>query len=102
MCNASEAIKCLQTYNSTTGENDDLAQLTDKQLLEEARKLKPAYTLNSFLIGFVIGILLFGIFYSAKGLFMLIPVFLIKAFVNDPRNKRYKVVKEMLKARGLA
>lgn len=76
--------------------NDDLLHLNDQELLAEAKKLKSFAMFNDFLIGFVVGILLYGIFHSAYGFYMLIPVFLIKAFVNDPRDKRYKAVKALI------
>lgn len=81
--------------------NDDMLHLNDQELLAEAKKLKSFAMFNNFLIGFVVGILLYVIFHSAYGFYMLIPVFLIKAFVIDPRDKRYKAVKALTKERGL-
>lgn len=76
-------------------------ELTDQELLEEQKKLKSFSILNAFLIGFLAGIIGFSVYYNAYGLGLLIPLFLIYKFSNDPRNKRVKELEKQLKERNL-
>lgn len=75
--------------------------LTDQELLDEAKKLKPYTLLNAFLVGFLAGIILFSVYYSAYGISLLIPLFFIYKFVNDPKNQKAKELKKILKERNL-
>jgi len=75
--------------------------LTDKELLEEAKALKSFSIYTAFMVGFLVGILLFGVFYNAWGLFMLIPLFLIHQFTKDPKVVRAAAVRRLIKERGL-
>jgi inner membrane protein involved in colicin E2 resistance len=75
--------------------------MTDEELLAESKALKSFSIMNAFLIGFLAGIVLFSIFYSAFGLLMLIPLSMIYVFVNDPRAKRAKTVERLVQERGL-
>ncbi|GAA0881214.1 hypothetical protein GCM10009119_41840 [Algoriphagus jejuensis] len=76
-------------------------ELTDQELLEEQKKLNSFSILNAFLIGFLVGIVLFSIYYHAYGIALLIPLFLIYKLTNDPRNKRVKELEMELKVRKL-
>ncbi len=77
------------------------SEYTDEELLEESRKLQSFSILNAFLIGFLIGILFFSVVYSAYSIALLIPLFLIYKFTNDPRNKQTKALEALVKERNL-
>lgn len=77
------------------------SEYTDEELLEESKKLQSFSILNAFLIGFLIGILFFSVVYSAYSIALLIPLFLIYKFTNDPRNKEAKAVEALVKERNL-
>lgn len=88
-------------------EKKDLYQLTDEELLIEKKKLKKAKIISAVLIGFLAGILIFGVvswsLSSEKrlGFFipMLIPVFFIyKMLKNRNANKN---LEEVLKERKI-
>lgn len=78
---------------------EQLTQLSDKELLEYAKSAKPTPWIDAFLIGFLIGILIFAAAVSAWGLPMLIPLFLIYLFLKKP--KKHEAMKEELKKRNL-
>ncbi|MCH6199519.1 FUSC family protein [Aquiflexum sp. LQ15W] len=82
-------------------ENKELSQMTDQELLAEAKKLKSFQITNAFLIGFLIGIVIFSLFKSTFGFLMLIPLYFVYKMVNDPRNKRTKEVNALLTQRNL-
>lgn len=77
------------------------SEYTDEELLEERKKLKSFSILNAFLIGFLVGIIFFSVAYSAYNIALLIPLFLIYKFANDPRNKQVKELEAVVKARNL-
>lgn len=79
----------------------DLTELTEQELLSEEKKLKSFPVINAFLIGFLVGIILVSIYYNAYGIALLIPLFLIYKFINDPKNKRVKELEKILKERSL-
>lgn len=81
--------------------NRELSELSDQELLQEAKELKSFSITNAFIIGFLIGILVFSLVKSSWGLLSLIPLFLLYKLINDPKNKRYKAVEESLKERNL-
>ena len=78
-----------------------LSDLTDEQLLTEAKELKSFSIINAALIGFLLGIIFVTIYYSAYTVAFLIPLYLVYKFVNDPRNKKAKEINELLKQRNL-
>lgn len=82
-------------------EEVDLQNLTDEQLLAEKEKLKSFSIMNAFLIGFLIGIVAFGIFFGAKFFLMLIPLFIVHRLINDPKSKRFNRINAILKERNL-
>ena len=77
----------------------DFTKLTDQELLEEAKKLKSRTILNAFIIGFMIGIIVWSILKSTLGLLTLIPLYFIYKLANNSKND--KVLREVLKERGL-
>lgn len=75
--------------------------MTDTELLEEAKTLRSFSITTAFLVGFLVGIILFSLFYSAYGLSLLIPLYLIYLFTRDPKAKRAETVRRLIKERGL-
>ncbi|MBK9359145.1 MAG: FUSC family protein [Bacteroidales bacterium] len=81
--------------------NKDLTELTDQELLDEAKKLKSFSITNALFIGFLAGIIIFSIVKNTWGMLTLIPLYFIYKMVNDPKNKRSKDLDELLKKRNL-
>lgn len=82
-------------------ETTELSQLSDQELLAEAKKMKSFSITNAFLIGFLLGIVVFSVIKSTFGFLMLIPLYFVYKMVNDPRNKRIKEMEVLLKERNL-
>lgn len=78
---------------------EELSQLSDKELLEEVEKIKPSPLIDAFFIGFLIGIIVYSVAANALGFFSLIPLFLIYVFLKKP--KKYDALKKELKERNL-
>lgn len=82
--------------------NKDLSELTDEELLDEAKKMKSFSILsNALFIGFLVGIILYSIVKNSWGMLTLIPLYFIYKMINDPKNKRSKDLEELLKERNL-
>ncbi|MCB9247648.1 MAG: FUSC family protein [Ignavibacteriales bacterium] len=81
-------------------EQKKIAELTDEELLQEAKKMKSSAMINAVLIGFLIGILIFSIVKSGIGFFTLIPLFLVYKFINKSKYDE-KELKNVLKERNL-
>ena len=79
----------------------EIQELTDQELLEEAKKLKSFSITNAFLIGFLLGIVIFSVIKSTFGFLMLIPLYFVNKLINDPKAKRSKALNELLKERNL-
>lgn len=79
----------------------ELPELTDLELLEEAKKLKSFSITNAFLIGFLLGIVIFSVIKSTFGFLMLIPLYFVYKMINDPKAKRSKALNKLLKERNL-
>lgn len=77
----------------------DFTTLSDAELLEFARQNKPSPLFDAFFIGFLIGILVFAAAVSGWGLFMLIPLFLIRQFLKKP--KRHEALMAEMRKRGM-
>jgi len=82
-------------------ENTELSQLTDQELLDEAKKMKSFSITNAFFIGLLIGIVIYSVIKSNFGFVMLIPLYFVYKMINDPRNKRNKELEILLKQRNL-
>lgn len=80
-------------------DNENLAELSDHELLDLKKKMKRSSTIHAFIIGFLIGIILYSIANKSWSLLTLIPVYLIYLFVRG-ENKN-KELKEVLRKRGL-
>lgn len=86
---------------------EELAHLTDQELLVEKKKLKNSKIFHATMIGFMAGILIFGVvswsLSSERKLGfvipMLIPIAIIYKLVKNP--KQNKDLEEVLKERNL-
>jgi hypothetical protein len=76
-----------------------LSELSDEQLLQEAKKLKTKNIINGFLVGFMIGVIVYSIINKSISVFTFIPLVLIYKIVNDA--KKDAPLKEILKQRNL-
>lgn len=79
----------------------ELSELTDQELLDEAKKMKSFSIMNGFLIGFLIGIIVYSIAKNSWGMLTLIPIYFAYKLINDPKNKRKKDIEILLKERNL-
>lgn len=77
----------------------ELSKLTNKELLEVVKNNKPSSIIDAFFIGFLVGIIIFGVAANAWGFIILLPLFLIYLFLKKP--KRYEILKKELKKRNL-
>lgn len=77
----------------------ELSELTDQELLDEAKKMKSNSIMNAVLIGFMIGVVVFSIVKNSLGLFTLIPLFFVYKLLNQ--SKRDKALEKILKERNL-
>ncbi len=78
---------------------EQLSQLTDNELLEAAKNNKPSPIIDAFFIGFLVGIIIYGVIANAWGLIVLIPLFLIYLMLKKP--KQYQALQQELKSRNL-
>ncbi|MFK7755980.1 MAG: FUSC family protein [Flavobacteriales bacterium] len=78
---------------------EQLSKLTDEELLDYAKSIKPSPLLDAFFIGFLIGIIVFGVMVNSWGFFTLVPLYLIYVFLKKP--KKYEALQKELKIRGL-
>jgi hypothetical protein len=81
--------------------NKDLSELTDQELLDEAKKMKSFSITNALAIGFFVGIIIYSIAKNSWGMLTLIPLYFIHKMINDPKNKRSKDLERLLKERKL-
>ena len=76
-----------------------LSELTDQELLAEAKKMKWSAIARAFVIGFMIGVVLYSLFKNTWGLLTLIPLFFIYRLTRNSKN--YWEVQRLLKERNL-
>lgn len=80
----------------------ELTQLTDQQLLQEAKKMKSTNLTNAFFIGFLIAIVLYSVVKNTYGLVTVIPLyFAYKIIKNSKNNKANKILQTLLEKRNL-
>ncbi len=77
----------------------ELSELTDQELLIEAKKMKSNSIINAFFIGFLIGIIIYSIVANSWGFFTLIPLFLAYKLIKN--SKKDKVLVKLSKERNL-
>ena len=64
------------------------SELTDEQLLDKAKKNKSTSIINAVLIGFMIGVLIWGVAKNNLGFLTLIPLFFAYKLFNNSKNER--------------
>lgn len=70
-------------------DNKDYTNLSLEELLKEEQKLKKNETLSRFLIGFLVGIMIFGVVNKGFGvLHVLLPLLLISAIYKNSQNQK--------------
>ena len=77
----------------------ELSELTDKELLDKAKKMKSDSIINALLIGIMIGVIIYSVVKNSVGFFTLIPLFFIYKMVNNSKN--YDALKKILKKKDL-
>lgn len=77
-----------------------LSDLTDQELLQEAKKRKSASITNAFLIGFLIGIVFYSVIKNTWGFLTLIPLFFAYKLINNSKYEKEEL-ENLLKERGL-
>jgi riboflavin transporter FmnP len=78
----------------------ELSELTDKELLQEAKKMKSAAITNAVLIGFLIGVVFYSVVKNSLGFFTLIPLYLVHKLINNSKYDN-KEIEILLKERNL-
>lgn len=78
----------------------DLAALTDQELMAEAKKMKNANIGNAFLIGILMGIVVYSVAKSTWGLVTLLPLYLVYKLINKPTYDK-ATLEQLLKERNL-
>ncbi|WP_367390018.1 FUSC family protein [Lewinella sp. LCG006] len=78
---------------------EELSQLTDQELLNEAKKMKSASIMSALVIGIMIGVIVWSILKNTVGLFTLIPLYFIWKIANGSKNN--KALEKLLKERNL-
>lgn len=77
----------------------ELAELTDEELLREAKKQKKSEFMSALVIGFMAGVIVFSVVKNTLGLCTLIPLYFIYKIVKNP--KKSKALEVLLKERNL-
>lgn len=78
----------------------ELSELTDQELLDEAKKVKSTSIQYALLIGFLIGIVLYSVVKNSLGFFTLIPLYFVYKLINNS-NYDHKALENLLKERNL-
>lgn len=77
----------------------ELSELTDQELLDEAKKMKASSIAHAFVIGFMFAVVAYSIVKNTLGLVTLIPLFFIYKLTRNSSNNQE--LKELLKERKL-
>jgi len=81
-------------------EAKNLSELTDQELLQEAKKMKSTLIINALLIGFLIGVVFYSVMVNSLGFLTLIPLLFAYKLVNNS-NRNKKELDRVLKERNL-
>ena len=79
----------------------ELSELTDQELLDEAKKMKSFSIINALIIGFLMGIIIYSFAKNTWGMLTLIPLYFVYKMINDSKNKRSKDLEKLLIERNL-
>lgn len=77
----------------------ELPELTDQELIEESKKIKPSLLVDAFFIGFLLGVIVYSLLANTWGFLMLIPLFMIYGLLK--KQKRNEALKIELKKRNI-
>ncbi len=66
----------------------EYTELADQKVVEEGKTKKSDVILNAFLIGFLIGIIIYSIAVNSWGLCTLIPLFLAYKLIKNSRKNK--------------
>jgi len=77
----------------------ELSELTDKELLAEAKKTTLTPKTNAVFIGVMIGVIIYSAVKNSIGFFTLIPLFFIFKLLQNSKND--KELEKLLKERNL-
>ncbi len=77
----------------------DLSELTDQELLDEAKKVKSNSIVNALFIGFLIGIVIFSMIVNKWGFLIIILLYFIYKLIKKPNNN--KELERLFKERDL-
>ena len=80
-------------------DQNELSKLSDEEFKQEVAKIKPSPIIDAFLIGFLIGIIIFSVAVNSWGFLTLIPLFLIYGLLK--KSKRYDALRKEIKSRDL-
>lgn len=78
----------------------ELSELSDQELLQEAKKRKSNSITTAVFIGFLVGIIIYSIAKNSFGFLTLIPLFLVYKLVNKPKSDSNEL-RNLLKERNL-
>lgn len=78
----------------------ELSELTNEELLQEAKKRKSASIMNALLIGFLAGVIVYSIVKNSLGFLTLIPLYFIYKLINNSKYKN-KDLEDLLRERNL-
>lgn len=81
-------------------EEKNLIELTDDELVREAKKANNQAIRDALFIGFLIGILAYGTYNKMWVVFSLLLVYFVYKLLRKPGHRR-KELNELLKERGL-
>ncbi len=77
----------------------ELSELSDQELLKEAKTSKSTKLTDAFIIGFLIAVVVYSIVVNSFGFLMLIPLFLVYRILKKPKNDNE--LEKLLKERNL-
>ena len=76
----------------------ELSELTDQELVEEAKRTRLSSITNALFIGFLLGIVVYSIWKNNFGFLALIPLYFAYKLANSAKNKD---LERLLKERRL-
>jgi hypothetical protein len=77
----------------------ELSELTNQELLDEAKKTQLSPVVTALFIGFLGGVIVYSVVKSTWGMLTIIPLYLIYRLVKG--SKRNEEVEKLLKERNL-
>lgn len=80
---------------------NEYTQMTDQELLAEAKKLKSFSIINALLIGVLAGVIFYSVVKSSWGMLTLIPLYFIHKMIQDPKNKKVNELQRLFKEGNL-